>query len=273
MTATTQNTLHCEKTNEINIHALAKVVDDAAKNANAIEQLSEQGFALSLPQAYQVQDQSLANRLARGEKQVGIKMGFTSRAKMIQMGVDDMIWGPLTDDMFIEEGGETPWDKYVHPRVEPEIVFLLKKPLSGNVTLAEAMAAVEAVAPALEIIDSRYDNFKFSLEDVVADNCSSSGFTIGAWQSNVGDISNLGMVMEFDGQAVEIGSSAGILGNPWRSLAAAARVAGEVGKTLPAGSIVLAGASTAAQALKPGVHVRLNCEKLGVAEFSVSREA
>jgi len=271
MTATTHTT------EEINVHALAKVVDDAAKNANAIEQLSEQGYALSLTQAYQVQDQSLVNRLARGEKQVGIKMGFTSRAKMIQMGVDDMIWGPLTDDMFIEEGGETSWEKYVHPRVEPEIAFLLKKPLSGNVTLAEAMAAVEAIAPALEIIDSRYDNFKFSLEDVVADNCSSSGFTIGAWQSNIGDLSegirNLGMVMEFDGQAVEIGSSAGILGNPWRSLAAAARVAGEAGKVLPAGSIVLAGASTAAQALKPGVHVRLNCEKLGVAEFTVSKGA
>lgn len=267
MTATTTPIFE----DNINIHALAKVVDDAAKNATAIAQLSEQGFALTLSQAYQVQNESLACRLARGEKQIGIKMGFTSRAKMIQMGVDDMIWGPLTDEMFIEESAETPWSKYVHPRVEPEIAFLLKKPLSGKVSMSEVMAAVEAVAPALEIIDSRYDNFKFSLEDVIADNCSSSGFTIGAWQSPTCDISNLGMVMEFDGEAVQIGSSAGILGNPWRSLAAAARVAGEAGKVLPAGSIVLAGASTAAQALTAGVHVRLNCEKLGVAEFTVSK--
>jgi len=258
-------------TTSINIKEVAQIVDEAAVNAEAISQLSAQGYQLTLTQAYQVQAQSVANRLARGEQQVGIKMGFTSRAKMIQMGVDDMIWGPLTDAMFIEEGGETTWEKYVHPRVEPEIAFLLKKPLSGNVTLSEVMASVQAVAPALEIIDSRYDNFKFSLEDVVADNCSSSGFTIGAWQTPQTDIANLGMVMEFDGEAVEIGSSAGILGNPWRSLAAAARVAGEAGKVLPAGSIVLAGASTAAQALKPGVHVRLNCEKLGVAEFTVSK--
>jgi len=253
----------------INIKEIAQLVDEAAVNATAISQLSAQGYPLTLAQAYQVQEQSVANRLARGEQQVGIKMGFTSRAKMIQMGVDDMIWGPLTDAMFIEEGGETNWQEYVHPRVEPEIAFLLKKPLSGNVTLAEVMASVEAVAPALEIIDSRYDNFKFSLEDVVADNCSSSGFTLGAWQSAQTDIANLGMVMEFDGEAVEIGSSAAILGNPWRSLAAAARVAGEAGKILPAGSIVLAGASTAAYALKPGVHVRLTCEKLGIAEFTV----
>jgi len=255
--------------NSIDIKAVAKIVDDAAKNATAIEQLSSQGHNLTLEQAYQVQDASLARRIERGEKQVGIKMGFTSRAKMIQMGVDDMIWGPLTDDMFIEEGGETNFERYIHPRVEPEIAFLLKKPLSGEVTLSEVIAATEAVAPALEIIDSRYDNFKFSLEDVVADNCSSTGFVVGAWQSAETDISNLGMVMEFDGDAVQIGSSAGILGNPWRSLAAAARVAGESGKTLPAGSIVLAGASTAAEALRPGVHVRLNCEKLGVAEFTV----
>lgn len=272
MTANTNSASNACPEKEIDINFLANMVDDAARNAAAIQQLSGQGYALSLAQAYQVQDQSLANRLDRGELQVGVKMGFTSRAKMLQMGVDDLIWGPLTDEMFIEEGGETLWSKYVHPRVEPEIAFLLKKPLSGKVTLSEAIAAVEAVAPALEIIDSRYDNFKFSLEDVVADNCSSSGFTIGAWQSKTHDISNLGMVMEFDGEAVQIGSSAAILGNPWRSLAAAARMAGETGKTLTAGSIVLAGASTAAQAFTPGVHVKLHCEKLGTAEFLVSKD-
>ncbi|WOH37492.1 fumarylacetoacetate hydrolase family protein [Thalassotalea fonticola] len=255
---------------EQKISSLAKQVDDAAFNATAIAQLSGQGHQLSLTEAYQVQDKSLQRRLDRGEQQVGIKMGFTSRAKMIQMGVDDMIWGPLTDEMFIEEGGEVAISKFIHARVEPEIAFLLKKPLSGNLTLTQVMSAVEAVAPALEIIDSRYDNFKFSLEDVVADNCSSSGFTIGAWQQAGGDISNLGMVMEFDGNAVEIGSSAAILGNPYRSLAAAARVAGEAGKVLPAGSIVLAGAATAAQPIKPGMHIKLHCEKLGVAEFTVS---
>ncbi len=255
--------------NELNLHALAELVDNAAHKAQAIAQLSAQGESLSLEQAYKVQDLSVARRISRGEKQVGIKMGFTSRAKMIQMGVEDMIWGPLTDQMFIEEGGEVSLERFIHPRVEPEIAFLLNKPLSGNVTLAEAMAAVEAVAPALEVIDSRYDNFKFSLEDVVADNCSSSGFTIGAWQAPDANLANLGMVMEFDGKAVQIGSSAAILGNPYRSLAAAARVAGEAGKTLPAGSIVLAGASTAAQAMTPNTHVRLVCEGLGVAEFNI----
>jgi 2-oxo-3-hexenedioate decarboxylase len=251
---------------------LAAIVDAAAENASAIEQLSSQGHELSLADAYTVQQQSVARRLQRGEQQVGIKMGFTSRAKMIQMGVSDMIWGPLTDAMAIEDGAELDASRFIHPRVEPEIAFLLKKPLTGKVSLAEAMSAVEAVAPALEVIDSRYRNFKFSLQDVIADNCSSSGFTVGAWQKSNVDIGNLGMVMEFDGAPVQIGSSAAILGNPWRSLTAAARLAAEAETELQAGWIVLAGASTAAEALLPGVHVKLHTQQLGSAEFNVGEQ-
>jgi len=256
-----------------NLSELAVMVDDAAHQANAIGQLSGQGYDLTLDQAYEVQKQSIDRRLARGENQVGIKMGFTSRAKMVQMGVDDMIWGPLTDAMAIEDGSEADFSRFVHPRVEPEIAFLLKKPLSGQVSLMEAMSAVEAVAPALEIIDSRYQNFKFSLEDVIADNCSSSGFVIGAWQKADIDISNLGMVLEFDGTPVQIGSSAAILGNPWRALTAASRLAGEIESELKSGWIVLAGASTAAEALRPGVHVKVNTQELGTAEFKVGAQA
>lgn len=260
-----------DKASLLDLDYVANIVDSAAHKVEAVEQLSAQGYALSLEEAYRVQRLSLARRVQRGEQQVGIKMGFTSRAKMIQMGVDDMIWGPLTDAMAIEDGGEMDWSRFIHPRVEPEIAFLLKKPLSGKVSLAEAMGAIEAVAPALEVIDSRYQDFKFSLEDVVADNCSSSGFTVGAWQKTDVNLANLGMVMEFDGNPVQMGSSAAILGNPYRSLAAAARVAGEAEIELQAGWIVLAGASTAAEALKPGVHVKLNTEQLGAAEFTVSK--
>ncbi len=83
-----------------------------------------------------------------------MKMGFTSRAKMIQMGIDDMIWGRLTDGMVVEDGGPISLKDYVHPRIEPEIAFLLKRPLKWPCTAAEALAAVDGVAPAMEIIDS-----------------------------------------------------------------------------------------------------------------------
>ena len=252
------------------INVIAALLDTAAHTATAIPQLSENGHPLNLEQAYEVQALSIDRRLARGEKLVGVKMGFTSRAKMEQMGVDDLIWGRLTDAMMLADGGSLDISDYVHPRIEPEIAFRLSRPLRGEVTLAEAMAAVESVAPAMELIDSRYENFKFSLEDVVADNSSSSGFVIGAWQAPGEDISNLGMSLEFDGEAVQVGSSAAILGNPYRSLVEAARLAGNAGMTLETGWIVLAGAATAAEALRPGVHVRVSTQQLGTAEISVA---
>lgn len=250
------------------LDTLAKSVDDAARNAKAIAQLS-MGTTLSLEDAYTIQKKMIGLRIARGERRVGMKMGFTSRAKMIQMGVSDMIWGRLTDKMLVEDGGRISLAKYVHPRVEPEIAYLLKAPLAGPVTPIQALAAVEAIAPAIEIIDSRFDNFKFSLEDVVADNASSTGFVVGPWSKPDIDCSNLGMLLEIDGRAAQIGSSAAILGNPARSLAAASRMVAEHGERLEAGWIVMAGGATEAVALTAGMSVRNTVEKLGSVSFTV----
>ncbi len=249
--------------------ALAEQLDGAALDATAMSQLSN-AHEVSVDDAYEIQRLSIERRIARGEQLVGVKLGFTSRAKMIQMGVDDMIWGRLTDRMMIEDGGAIDLNNYVHPRVEPEIAVLLKRSLAGTVTLAAAQAAVEAVAPAMELIDSRYEAFKFNLADVVADNCSSSGFVIGAWREPEADVSNLGMLLEFNGRPVQTGSSAAILGHPLRSLVNAARLAESAGFQLESGWIVLAGAATAAEALKPGIHVRTVVEKLGTAELNVA---
>ena len=249
----------------------AALVDNAAASATAIKQLSQKQ-AITLEEAYQIQKASINRRLERGEKLVGLKMGFTSRAKMIQMGVDDLIWGRLTDAMLLEEGGELDMRRFIHPRIEPEIAYLIKKTLAGKVTPVQAMSCVEAVAPAMEVIDSRYEHFKFSLEDVVADNSSSSGFVVGKWHKPDLDISNLGMIMQFDGKIVEIGSSAAILGDPIRSLVAAARVAAEAGETIEPGWIVMAGAATAAQAITPGTYMRTLVEKLGAVSITSSAE-
>lgn len=250
------------------LDTLAKSVDDAARNATAIAQLS-MGTKLSLEDAYTIQKKMIGLRIARGERRVGMKMGFTSRAKMIQMGVSDMIWGRLTDKMLVEDGGRISLANYVHPRVEPEIAYLLKAPLAGPVTPIQALAAVEAIAPAIEIIDSRFANFKFSLEDVVADNASSTGFVVGPWCKPDIDCSNLGMLLEIDGRAAQVGSSAAILGNPARSLAAASRMVAEHGERLEAGWIVMAGGATEAVALTAGMSVRNTVEKLGSVSFTV----
>jgi len=250
----------------VSLAALAERLDDAARFARAVPQLSE---PLTLDDAYEVQRLSIARRLERGEHRTGMKMGFTSKAKMVQMGLSELIWGRLTNGMLVDDGGAIEFARYVHPRVEPEIAFLLGRPLAGRVSSVEAAAAIEAVAPALEIIDSRYENFKFSLTDVVADNSSSSGYVIGNWNDPSVDYANLGMILEIDGRPVQIGSSAAILDHPLRSLVAAARLAAAGGETLRPGDVVMAGGATAAEALQAGGRVRLSVEALGDVSFFV----
>jgi len=248
---------------------LAAIVDEAARTGTAIAQLSETHGEMSVEAAYAVQALSIARRLARGEELVGIKMGFTSRAKMEQMGLSDLIWGRLTSGMQLQDGGTLAFDRYVHPRFEPEVAFVLKRRLAGPVSPAQALAAVEAVAPAIEIIDSRYENFKFSLSDVIADNSSSSGFVLGGFRSPDIDLSNLGMICEIDGRPVQIGSTAAILGHPLRSLAEASRIVAEHGMALEPGWVVMAGGATAATYIAPGQHLRLDAEGLGAVELHV----
>lgn len=245
------------------VESLARMVDGAAATAKPIRQLTASNPNLDVELAYAIQSESLNLRYRRGERRVGIKMGLTSRAKMQQVGVDEVVWGRLTDAMLIEEGGSFSRGKYIHPRLEPEIAFVMKRRLVGQVTPTEAFSAIDAIAPAIELIDSRYENFKFALVDVIADNSSSSGFIVGGLSTPDVDFSNLGMVMHVNGRPVQIGSSAAILGHPLRSLVAAARLVERCGEAIEPGDIVLAGGATAAHTTSVGECVHLEVERLG----------
>ena len=249
------------------IETYAETLDQAALTATPIPQFPAGAFDVET--AYQIQTASVARRCERHEFQTGIKMGFTSLAKMQQMGVDDMIWGRLTDAMLITEGGVADMSRYIHPRVEPEVAFLLGEDLAGEVSIPEAMSTVEAVAPALEVIDSRYEDFKFSLEDVIADNTSAAGYVLGSWSPPEVSLENLGITMSINGRMGQCGATAAILGSPYRSLVHAARLADEAGQPLQAGWIVLAGAATAAEFMKPGDQVRAEFQNLGTVSFSI----
>ncbi|MBB3181521.1 2-keto-4-pentenoate hydratase [Variovorax sp. Sphag1AA] len=231
----------------------AALLDSAAFGREAIEQFPAEHFTLA--QAYDIQRASIAHRISRGEVLKGIKLGFTSRAKMVQMGIDSLIWGLLTDGMIEEDGGVVDLGRYIHPRVEPEVCFLTRRAIDGPLTSLEAADFIEAVAPAMEIIDSRYRNFRFSLEDVVADNCSSAGLVVGSWSRSFEALGNAGVRLQFDGRDVQVGSTRAILGQPMRSIVQASRLLHGAGMSLPAGSLIMAGAATAAEALQSGVHV------------------
>lgn len=248
---------------------IAKRLDKAAAQATAIPQISlTEKF--NEEQAYQVQALSMEARYKRGDHFVGLKLGFTSYAKMKQMGVHDMIWGRLTDSMLYHTGDELELSGFIHPRAEPEICFLVKKDIDREISLDEIGEYIEAVAPAIEIIDSRYENFKFSLEDVIADNCSSTAFVVGAWQNINQDIGDLKMDLIINKEVVESGSSKAILGNPWLSVTNASRLAAKYGQKFPAGSYLMAGAATSAVFLEADQDVRVKVAQLGSVSLKTS---
>lgn len=156
--------------------------------------------------------------------------------------------------MRVPEGGTVSLEGFIHPRIEPEVAFLVR----GGV--------IAAVAPALEIIDSRYADFKFTLPDVIADNTSAAAFVIGPWSAMPSNVDNLGVLLEVDGAIVQAGSTAAILGDPRRAFEQGATMVGE----LVDGWVFLAGAATAAVPLEPGAFVRAAVEGLGTVSIKAA---
>lgn len=230
--------------------ALASILDEATRTTTAVLQLSSV-TELSIEEAYAVQGEGVALRVEGGDTVVGVKLGFTSKAKAIQMGVSDVIIGVITEEMRIVDGDSINASRLIHPRIEPEVAFRLGADIDPTDPDDDRLLASLEVAPALEIIDSRYRDFRFSLEDVVADNTSAAGFVLGGWrpfehEDKRLDIADQQVTLSIDGQVAATGSTADILGDPIRALQAVKRMARRYGLALPAGSIVLAGAATAA---------------------------
>lgn len=221
---------------------------------------------LDLATAYQVQDETLARRLARGETLVGVKLGLTSRAKQERMGVASPLTAWLTDAMVLPAGAPVPRSRLIHPRAEPEIVFVLGERLTGpGVTAVSAMRAVESVYGGIEIIDSRYSDFRFTLPDVVADNASSGAFLTGpVGVSPEGlDLSLEGCLLEVDGRVADSATGAAVQGHPAEALALAANSLAQRGLALEPGWLVLTGGMTDAVPVEPGSRVAAHFTHLG----------
>jgi 2-oxo-3-hexenedioate decarboxylase len=251
------------------IDHLATLLDQAAFAAKATPQISLRQ-EISLTDAYSIQAVSLEKRYARGEKATGFKLGFTSKAKMEQMGVHEIIWGRLTDQMEVKPGESLQMGNFIHPRVEPEIAFLISDRIDRVISLEEAPDFLEGVAGALEVIDSRYENFKFSLEDVIADNCSSAAYVIGEWLAPDTPFKAQDITLQINGEAAQQGNSKAILGNPLASLVEIARILHENGEVIEAGAVILAGAATSAVYLQPGDEVEGLFEGLGAVHLTVA---
>lgn len=243
----------------------AEVLLAAEDAATARTSISAQWDGLTLPIAYQIQDLALQYRRGRGESVTGVKLGLTSRAKQKQMGVDEPSVAWLTDAMALPTGLPVPRGELIHPRAEPEIAFVMGTRLQGpGVTAASALAAVAGVCGAIEIIDSRFAGFKFTLADAVADNNSSGRYVTGPVLCGPDiDLSMEACLLEIDGQIVDSATGAAVLGHPAEALAFAANTLGERGHAIETGWIVLTGGMTDAVAVDPGARVAAHFTSLG----------
>ncbi|MEU4517766.1 fumarylacetoacetate hydrolase family protein [Amycolatopsis sp. NPDC024027] len=221
---------------------------------------------LDVDTAYAIQDEALRQRRARGETLIGVKLGLTSRAKQQRMGIDAPLLAWLTDAMVLPIGAPVPHDELIHPRAEPELVFVLGRRLAGpGVTAATALAAVDRVYGGIEVIDSRYTDYRFTLPDAVADNGSSAYFSVGP----VGvapaslDLSLEAALLEVDGQIVDTATGAAVQGHPAEALALAANTLAARGLALEPGWLVLTGGMTDAVPLRPGSRLAAHFSHLG----------
>lgn len=253
------------------VEALAERVLAAQTDAVAIPKLTIDHPDMTVADGYLVQNAVRAGYLERGHRIVGWKAGLTSKAKMSQMGVDVPSAGFLTDRMAVAEGTSIDVSDHVHPRVEAEVAFVLAEDLpTSGCTVEDVVAATAYIVPAIEIIDSRYEAFKFDLPSVIADNSSSARFVVGANGVRLSDVdrSTIGLALVKNGELLTTGASAAVMGDPAVAVAMVADIVGAAGARLEAGMVVLSGGITEAFAVEPGDHVSARFQALGVVDVN-----
>ncbi|QTR06487.1 4-oxalocrotonate decarboxylase [Saccharothrix algeriensis] len=239
---------------------------DAEASRTSRGPITAQWPDLDLATAYTVQFEALRRRLDRGERLIGVKLGLTSRAKQRRMGIDFPSLAWLTDAMVLPAGAPLPRERLIHPRAEPEIVFVMGDRLAGpGVTSGPARRAAATVHGGLEIIDSRYRDFKFTMADAVADNSSSGLFSLGpVGRTPDGlDLAHEACLLEVDGQVEDAAAGAAVQGHPAEALALAANLLGERGLAVEPGWVVLTGGMTDAVHVTPGARVAAHFTTLG----------
>jgi 2-oxo-3-hexenedioate decarboxylase len=250
----------------MNAEQAAELLLAAEAAAVAVEPLSDSWPELDSAMGMAVQRISLAERLRRGERLTGLKLGLTSRAKQIRMGIDTPITAFLTSAMVLKLSEPLDVDTLIHPRAEPEIVFRMGRPLRGpGVAADEALDAVASVRCGVEIIDSRFVDFRFRLGDVLADNASAARYVLGPVTKDPGllDLSLEACVVELDGRVVDSATGAAVQGHPAEALAAAANALAEHDVTIEAGWTVLTGGMTDAVHLPASSCLRVDFTHLG----------
>ncbi|MDQ0380928.1 2-keto-4-pentenoate hydratase [Amycolatopsis thermophila] len=261
---------------EDDVRRLADELWDAERRSAPVTPISDRHPGADIDDAYRIQLEGIRIRTAAGDVVRGHKVGLTARVMQQQFGVNRPDFGHLLGSMFHPEGEPLPVGSLIAPRVEPELAFVLHTPLEGpGVTVADVLAATAFVLPALEIIDSRIQDWRIGIVDTVADNASSAKVVLGGTRTPLTGLDPrlIGVVLRRNGEIVETGASGAVLGNPAQAVAWLANTIAGHGGVLRAGDLIMPGTCTRAVDMQPGDTVRADFEHLGHVGVSFSAAA
>jgi 2-keto-4-pentenoate hydratase len=228
--------------------ALAEALDQAWLTKTPIAPLSEGHPGLDVADAYEIQSLWADARIARGDRIIGRKIGLTNETVQQQLGVNEPDYGALWRSNFYEASDgriEIPTSDFLQPRIEGEIAFLIREDLpGGDVTPDDVLAASEACAVGVEIVDSRIADWRIKLVDTIADNASFGGVVLGPWDKRLPtqDLAALAMKIHLNGELAAEGLGSAALGHPANATAWLANKLFQFGVTLSRGDIVISGA-------------------------------
>jgi 2-keto-4-pentenoate hydratase len=256
---------------EVERDRAAELLRTAELDARPIPPLRESFPGIDVVDAYEIQLRGIRRRLEAGATVYGHKVGLSSKAMQSMMGVDEPDYGHLLHDMVLLEESPVVASRYLLPRVEVEVGFLLGADLPGEgCTVEDVLRATEAVVPSIELIDSRIADWKIGLEDTIADNASSAGVVLGRERRKPDelDLTAIDAVLWKNGEQVATGRSDAVLGNPAIAVAWLARKVASFGVRLEAGHVVLPGSCTRAYDVVAGDDVTADFSGLGSVSLS-----
>lgn len=236
---------------------------EAEKNRKPTFPIEE---AISIDEAYQIQQINVARFLKDGKRVIGFKIGLTSEAVQKEFKIAHPDFGHLYHDSWIGDGSVIDSKTLIQPKIEAEIAFVLKKSLAGpGITLVDVMNSVDYVLPALEIVDSRVEAWKIRAIDTIADNGSSALFVLGGVPHSLHSL-NLpftGMALSQNGEVMVTGAGGAVMGNPLNAVVFLANELGKRGHELKEENVVLSGAISSMLSMKSGDFFHCDFEKMG----------
>jgi 2-keto-4-pentenoate hydratase len=246
--------------------AKARALYEARRTRVPIPPFTDEDPSLGMADGYAIQRELVPLLLADGDRIIGYKVGLTSKAMQTMIGVDSPDYGPVLASTVYRDGDDVPLNRFIQPKIEAEFVFVMGDRLAGpGVTDDDARKAIGGALAAMEIVDSRIENWRIKLADTVADLASNGAMVASERVVPIDELDPrlVGMVLTRDGELVATGAGAAALGDPVTVVAWLANVLAEDGIALEPGHLVMTGALHAAVPMQPGEVYRAEFDRLG----------